>query len=139
MAQTPRLRRILRALFYALAVLNLTLAEALFFLRSHDPDGIRQSLTSTLPDATYDFVWRELNALSRREFAEMTESTVSRVTAFLDSPAVRLMVGQQAHALDFRRAMDEGRHSVGQSRDAGRIHTRKRTRGGGRSSSAISF
>jgi hypothetical protein len=108
MAQTPRLRRILRALFFALSVQDLTLAEALLFLRSHDTDGMRRSLTAALPDPTYDFIWQELNALSRREFSEMTESTVSRVAAFLDSPAVRLMVGQQAHSLDFRKVMDEG-------------------------------
>lgn len=108
MNQTPRLRKVLRALFFALTVQNLTLAEALYFLSSDDPDGSRRALTKALPDPVFGFVWDELNKLSRREFTEYTESTTSRVTQFLSSPAVRLMVGQQRAAINFREVMDRG-------------------------------
>lgn len=108
MSATPRLKKILRALFFVLAVRELTIADALFFLRSGDPDGTRRALTTDLPDPIFDFVWGELNTLSRKDFAEYTESTISRLTEFLSSPAVRLMIGQRQSALDFRAVMDAG-------------------------------
>lgn len=108
MSQTPRLKKVLRAVFFALAVRELTISDALFFLRSGDPEGTRRALTTDLPDPIFEFVWGELNALSRKEFAEYTESTISRLTEFLSSPAVRLMIGQRHSALDFRAVMDAG-------------------------------
>jgi hypothetical protein len=106
--QTPRLKKILRAVFFALAVRDLTISEAPFLLRANDPDGTRQTLTAGLPDSVFQFIWDDLNALSRREFSEIAESTVSRLTQFLTSPAVRLMLGQQTCAIDFKKVMDEG-------------------------------
>ena len=106
--QTPRLKKVLRAVFFALAVRDLTLAEAPFLLRAADPDGMRRTLTAGLPDSVFQFIWDDLNALSRREFSEYAESTVSRLAQFLASPSVRLMVGQRSSAIDFRRVMDEG-------------------------------
>lgn len=106
--QTPRLEKILRAVFFALAVRNLTINEAPFLLRASDPDATRQALTAGLPDSIFQFIWDDLNNLTRREFSEQAESTINRLTKFLASPAVRLMLGQRTHAIDFRKAMDEG-------------------------------
>lgn len=103
--EKPRLKKILRAVFFALAVRRLTLVEAPYLLSSTDRD-VRDRLTEGLPDEAFQFIWDDLNALTRREFSEYAESSVSRVSEFLTSPPVRLMLGQQAAAIDFRRVMD---------------------------------
>jgi hypothetical protein len=108
MSETPRLEKILRALFFALQVRGLTLAEGPQLLRAGDPEGVRHALTNGLPDPIYQNIWNELNSLSRKDFAEHVESTHTRLTKFLASPAMRLVVGQSAHAIDFRSAMDNG-------------------------------
>ncbi len=51
-------------------------------------------------------VWDELNGLNRREFAEVAESSINRLTEFLASPAVRVMVGLSSRAIEFRQVMD---------------------------------
>jgi hypothetical protein len=107
MSETPRLQKILRALFYVLAVKNLTLAESLSLLRANDPEGVRRQLTSVLPDPTFEITWGELNNMPRREFAEHVESTISRLSPFLSSEALKLVIGQRDHAIDFRAAMKQ--------------------------------
>jgi hypothetical protein len=108
MNQTPRLKKILRAVFYALAVRELTLAEALSLLSAADSAGSRRALTRNLPDPVFAAIWDELNALSRREFSEVAESAINRMAEFLSAPAVRLMIGQDGSTLDFRAIMDAG-------------------------------
>lgn len=108
MGETPRLEKILRAVFYALAVRGLTLAEGPALLQARDPDGVRRLLTETLPDPVFQITWDELNSLPRRDFAEHVESTITRLSKFLSAPAMRLVVGQKERAIDFRTAMDQG-------------------------------
>lgn len=108
MSETPRLEKILRATFFALAVRGLTLAEGPVLLRAADPEGVRRNLTSELPDPIFQITWNELNGMSRKDFAEHVESTHTRLSKFLTAPAMRLMVGQREHAIDFRAAMDNG-------------------------------
>lgn len=106
MGETPRLEKILRATFYALSVRGLTLAEGPEFLRASDPEGLRERLSLNLPDPVFQTTWNELNELPRREFAEYVESTLTRLSRFLTAPAMRLVVGQLEHAIDFRAAMN---------------------------------
>jgi len=106
MSETPRLEKILRATFYALAVRNLTLAEAPALLRARDPEGVRRLLTENLPDPVFQIIWDELNAMGRKDFIDHVESTITRLSKFLAAPAMRLVVGQREHAIDFRKAMD---------------------------------
>ncbi len=108
MNETPRLDKILRATFYALSVRDLTLAEGPSLLRARDPEGVRRLLTEGLPDPIFQITWDELNGMPRKEFAEHVESTITRLTKFLTAPAMRLVVGQRDHAIDFRAAMDNG-------------------------------
>ncbi|HEY1615605.1 MAG TPA: type IV secretory system conjugative DNA transfer family protein [Rhizomicrobium sp.] len=108
LSETPRLEKVIRALFFALSARNLTLAEGPALLRAADPEGVRRMLTEGLPDPMFQMVWDELNGLSRRDFAEQVESTMNRLARFLASPAIRLVVGQRERAIDFRRAMDHG-------------------------------
>jgi hypothetical protein len=106
MGQTPRLEKILRATFYALSARGLTLAEGPEFLRASDPEGLRKRLSMDLPDPVFQATWDDLNEMPRREFAEYVESTITRLSRFLTAPSMRLVVGQQEHAIDFRAAMD---------------------------------
>ncbi len=106
LGETPRLEKILRALFYALAVRNLTLAEGPALLQARDPEGVRRLLTEGLPDPVFQVIWDELNSMPRKEFAEHVESAITRLSKFLTAPAMRLVVGQRDHAIDFRTAMD---------------------------------
>lgn len=108
MGETPRLEKILRATFYALSVRGLTLAEGPDFLRASDPEGLRHRLSLDLPDPVFQTTWDELNDMPRKEFAEHVESTITRLSRFLTAPAMRLVVGQLEHAIDFRAAMDNG-------------------------------
>ncbi|HEY4942364.1 MAG TPA: TraM recognition domain-containing protein [Rhizomicrobium sp.] len=108
LSETPRLEKILRALFYVLRIHGLTLAEGPALLRAADPDGIRRALTEHLPGEDFQIIWDELNGLSRKDFAEHVESTITRLSKFLTSPAIRLIVGQSTRSIDFRAAMDNG-------------------------------
>lgn len=103
---TPLLKKCLRAVFYTLATRELTLAEAPL-LTSSESD-LRRALISNLPDPVFNAVWRDFDALSRREFFEQFSSTNNRLLEFLSSPVVRRIVGQQERALDLKQVMDNG-------------------------------
>lgn len=103
---TPLLKKCLRAVFYTLATRELTLAEAPL-LTSSESD-LRSALISDLPDPVFNAVWRDFDALSRREFFEQFSSTNNRLLEFLSSPVMRRIVGQQEHALDLKQVMDNG-------------------------------
>jgi len=103
---TPLLKKCLRAVFYTLAIRNLTLAEAPI-LTSSESD-LRRSLIADLPDPVFNAVWRDFDALSRREFYEQFSSTNNRLLEVLSSPVVRRIVGQRDRALDLRAVMDAG-------------------------------
>lgn len=105
---TPLLKKCLRAVFYALAVREQTLLEAVELINSTDPRATRRLLTENLPDYVFDSLWRDFNGLSRREFAEQFASTNNRLIEFLSSPIVRRIVGQREHALDLKQIMDNG-------------------------------
>ncbi len=105
---TPLLKKCLRAVFYALAVREQTLLEAVELISSTDPRATRRLLTENLPDYVFDSLWRDFNGLSRREFAEQFSSTNNRLIEFLSSPIVRRIVGQREHALNLKHVMDNG-------------------------------
>ncbi|TAL00091.1 MAG: type IV secretory system conjugative DNA transfer family protein [Rhodospirillaceae bacterium] len=107
-SSTPLLKKCLRAVFYALAVREQTLLEAVELINSTDPRATRRLLTENLPDYVFDSLWRDFNGLSRREFAEQFASTNNRLIEFLSSPIVRRIVGQREHALDLKQVMDNG-------------------------------
>lgn len=107
MNATPRLRRILRAVFYALAVRELTLAEATTLLSSAQADR-RRALTASLPNPVAAATWDHLNSMSRREFNEVCESANNRLDKFLSSAALRRVFGQSRSTLDAGRAMEAG-------------------------------
>jgi hypothetical protein len=111
--KTPRLQRILYLVCYVLAAGRHTLCEAHYFLRSHDPDGLRKYLTSSiehdpLTGAMYEAALKELEALRGTEFWNQVESTFNRFFRFLASPVINTILGQKENVLDVRRSMDDG-------------------------------
>jgi hypothetical protein len=106
--QTPLLTTCLQLVFYALAVNQLTLVEAVELTASSDPHAIRARLTEQLPDHVYEAYWRDFSNLPRREFEERFSSTRRRLLRFLGAPTIRRIVGQRQHALNFQQIMDDG-------------------------------
>jgi hypothetical protein len=106
--QTPLLSTCLQLLFHALAANELTLVESVEMTSSLDPAGLRRRLTTGLENAVYDSYWRELSALSRRDFEDRFSSTRRRLLRFLGSPTLRRALGQKHGTLDVRRIMDDG-------------------------------
>jgi hypothetical protein len=106
--QTPLLTTCLQLVFYALAVNELTLVEAVELTSSSDPEAIRARLTKNLPDSVYDAYWRDFLGLSKKDFEERFSSTRRRLLRFLGSRVVRRIVGQRLGVLDLRQVMDEG-------------------------------
>ncbi len=101
---TPLLKKCLRAVFYALTVRGLTLAEAP--LLTNSSSLARRRLIADLPDPIFDAVWRDFEALPQRMFFEQFSSTNNRLLEFLSSPIVRRIVGQKDGALDLKAVMD---------------------------------
>ena len=112
-AKTPLLKKCLRAVFYALAVRELTLLEATELVSAADPFGIRRYVTHDLGDRVFQAVWDDFNDLAdnsatRRQFVEQFSSTNNRLMEFLAAPVIRNIVGQRKHVMDFRQCMDNG-------------------------------
>jgi hypothetical protein len=105
---TPLLKRCLKAVFYVLAVRELTLIEAVELITTRNAQSLRRSLTQDLPNYVFDAQWGDWNAMSARDFLEQFSSTNNRLMEFLSSPVIRRIVGQRYKVLDFGRAMDEG-------------------------------
>jgi type IV secretory system conjugative DNA transfer VirD4/TraG family protein len=109
--QTPRLKKCLESVLYALAYNNLSLAEARFLTKLQYRD-LAKILTKELGNVEYEDVWREfLYEYSDKTTLEFFESTVSRLLGFLGDPLIREIVGQTDNLLNFRECMDE-RHIV---------------------------
>ena len=105
--KTPRLKKILRAVLYVLALRNLTLLEAPK-LTHWSREQVRDYLTANLPRSIYQDVWADLNAFPPRLFIEHFESVNNRLMELLSSPALESILGQNEHTLDLRQAMDDG-------------------------------
>ncbi len=105
MSKTPRLMRVLPALFFALGEQGLTLREAPDLLAS---GMLRDFLVSQIRDPFVKDEWSYLGALPPSEFIQQTESTRNRLASFLRHPMVRTMVGQTENTLDFSASMESG-------------------------------
>ena len=86
LATTPLLKRCLKAVFYVLAVRELTLVEATDLITVRHAQTLRRTLTEDLPNPVFDAQWGDFNALSNRDFLEQFSSTNNRLVEFLSSP-----------------------------------------------------
>jgi hypothetical protein len=106
--QTPLLTTCLQLVFYALAVNQLTLVEAVELTSTSDIHAIRQRLTGNLPDQVYGEYWRDFQKLVPKEFEDRFSSTRRRMLRFLGAPVVRRIVGQRQSTFNFKQVMDDG-------------------------------
>ena len=107
-SRTPLLKKCLRAVIHVLIVHKLTLLEAMELITTADRNEVRRYLTSELEDYVQQRLWDDFNALEKRLFSEQFMSTMNRFVEFLDSPAVRMIIGSNAQPLDFRACMRNG-------------------------------
>jgi len=112
LTKTPRLARILPAVFHVLGEKNLTLLEALHLCSpaGHSPEQevVRRIILQEIKDDFFRSEWEYFEGLSSSRYVETFESTRNRLSAFLRNPVVRATVGQAEATLDFRAIMDEG-------------------------------
>lgn len=105
-AQTPRLRKCLSAVLYALGHNMLSLTEARFLTRLQFKD-VAKRLTATIENVEYRALWKEfLYDMPDKMFLEYFESTVSRLMVFLADETIRTIVGQTSQVLNFKDVMD---------------------------------
>jgi hypothetical protein len=105
MTKTPRLSRVLPIVLQTLGEQGLTLRESLDLL---DRGTVQQYLAGRVKDELLRQDWLYLQDLPETDYVAQTESARNRLAAFLRTPAIRALIGQTAHAIDFRKAMDEG-------------------------------
>lgn len=105
MTKTPRLLRVLHVVLQTLGEQGLTLREALDLL---DRGVMQQYLASRVRDELLRQEWLFLQDLPDPDYVVQVESTRNRLAAFLRTPAVRALIGQTEHTIDFRKAMSEG-------------------------------
>lgn len=109
-ADTPRLAKCLRSVFYVLAHHRLSLLEAKQ-LTSYTAAERRKELTRDLPNPAFLQEWEEFNAYRQQDFVAYFESTNSRLLPFIASPILSRVVGQTENVIDFVQCMNE-RHIV---------------------------
>jgi hypothetical protein len=106
--KTPRLQKCLRAMLFLLAANGYTLCEFPYLLGGPDSENVRQFLLSRMTNPMFRFVWDDFSAMSNREFREQFESSINRISAFLDTPVVKSIIGQRIDVVDLQQSMDDG-------------------------------
>ena len=110
--EKPTLRRGLRAIFMAVAELNLTLLEAPLFLLPDDPYGARAWALRTLKDERARTYLDRLDRLAAnprmaQSFDVEVIGILNRLEEFTSSKAIRRVLGQ-SKGIDLREVMDNG-------------------------------
>jgi hypothetical protein len=104
---TPRLMQNLRAVTRTLfANPGSTFAE-IPLLYSNAP--VRARMLAKLPNPPIRAFWEEYEAMTPRDRRLFTESTLNRVTAFLDEPMILHILAQAKTTIDFRHIMDHSK------------------------------
>jgi type IV secretion system coupling TraD/TrwB family protein len=104
---TPRLERVLRSMFLALATNRLTLLEAYEFLNVDNHD-FRSALLANVDDDLVRADWLEFDKLSRPDRLAIVESSRNRLQRFYQHPRVQRMIGQTENPLDLYEVMERG-------------------------------
>ncbi len=104
--RTPRLARILSAIFFALGEQGLTLREATDLLAQDMP--MQRLITANIDNPIVREEWEYLRSVPPAQYVEQTESARNRLSRFLRNPSLRTMVSQTQDTIDFSSIMDEG-------------------------------
>lgn len=109
----PTIRRVLKGTFSALCELGLTISDAELLLDPHDKQGVRAWAISKLTDRYSRGVLEDLHQMAldernKRDFRAEVMGPKNRLAEFVSAPSIRTIIGQTAHTLDIRAALDEG-------------------------------
>lgn len=109
----PTIRRVLKGTFSALSELGLTISDAELLLDPHDRKGVRAWAISKLTDRYSRGVLEDLHQMAldernKRDFRVEVMGPKNRLAEFVSAPTIRTIIGQTAHTLDIRAALDEG-------------------------------
>lgn len=105
-AQTPRLGLVLRRAIQLAMENQLTICDLQRLLTD---DAFRCNLVERSSDGSLRTFWEHEFPQSPSAQMQWSASTLTRLEAFLDDPAIRRFLGQPHSSFDFRQAMDEGR------------------------------
>ena len=105
--QTPRMEGLLRGTFRLLVDNQLTILEAPDVL-DIDNGPLRRALRERVSDLWVRQDWEEFEKWPRAEKIALVESSKNRLRRFLQSDAIRRMLGQRHCPIDMRQVMDTG-------------------------------
>ncbi|MGH8715841.1 MAG: type IV secretory system conjugative DNA transfer family protein, partial [Burkholderiales bacterium] len=72
-------------------------------------DSVRERMAANLSNSSIVSFWEVYNSMSARDKALYTDSTMNKVTSFLDEPMIRNIVCQSKTTISFREVMDSGK------------------------------
>lgn len=72
-------------------------------------ESFRSFLGGKVKDPQVRDDWARFAKMTDRQWEEYTESSMTRIRKFTTDPLIKLIIGQQGKAIDFRHAMDTGR------------------------------
>jgi len=72
-------------------------------------ESFRSFLAGKVKDPQVRDDWARFAKMTDRQWEEYTESSMTRIRKFTTDPLIKLIIGQQGKAIDFRHAMDTGR------------------------------
>ena len=107
-AQTPRISRWLKNIFYPLVANRLTLLEALPFFTILDT-ARRQDILKTINNEQILSDWTEFERLQPKDRIQTIEGAANRLIHFLENRRIRHVIGQSTRAIDLKAIMDEGK------------------------------
>lgn len=105
---TPRIARWLENIFHVIAVNDLTLLETAPLIRTSNNAERDKLLTGVQNDLIRDD-WMMFQKAHPREREAYMEGASNRLRAFLQSPAIRNMIGQRDQRIDFSQVIEEGK------------------------------
>lgn len=105
--ETPRLERVLRAMFHMFAQNNVPLTQAYQFLLVGNRT-FRQQLLSAVGDEKFRQNWSEIEQLPRSEKLERFESSWNRLQRFLALPAVAELFAAERRGVSFPDMLERG-------------------------------
>ena len=105
--QTPRMEGLLRGVFRLLVENQLTLLEGPEIL-DIDNGPLRRVLRDRVSDPWVRQDWEEFEKWPRAEKIALVESSKNRLRRFLQSEAIRRMLGQRHCPIDMQQIMDSG-------------------------------
>lgn len=103
--ETPLLNETIRAICYALASANLTLAESPF-LYSNIHGLERQRIIDKITNPVAKTDWLSYSQMPRKEYDEFFRPAARRIRPFIQNDLMRRIFGQSANTLDLKNSMD---------------------------------